>query len=108
AAQQALVAANTGHFIAFTIHANSAREGAIRLLQLNGNTVTAASQIGSTIDLIQFQEYHEGKRIVTEIAELTGFRGTEEPILNTIFKFDFRTGQHIQVSKLKRLKEKLV
>ena len=106
-AKQALVAANTGHFIASSIHANSAREAAIRLLQLNGNTITAASQIGTTIDLIYFQEYHFGKRIVTEIAELIGFQGTEEPILNPIFTYDFSAGHHVLVGKLKKLKKNL-
>jgi len=102
AAQQALIAANTGHAVWTTIHANSAKEGATRFLQLNGNTAAAASQIATTFDFFVFQKKMPGgKRVITEISELIGFRGNEEPILNTIFKYDLRTQQFKAVNKIK-------
>jgi len=107
AAQQALVAINTGHICALTLHANSAREGAIRMVQLAGNNKTVASQVGSTIDLIIFQEDDRGKRVVKEICEVLGFEGAEEPILNTIFKYNYETQKHEFVNRVKGMREKV-
>ncbi|MEC0167373.1 CpaF family protein [Paenibacillus graminis] len=102
AARQALIGMNTGHVVWTTIHANSAKEAATRFLQLNGNTPAAASQIAGSIDLIIFQKkLPSGVRVVTEISELLGYRGTEEPILNPIFKYDNQVKRHIRVGKLK-------
>ncbi|MNC70405.1 hypothetical protein D3C75_1212120 [compost metagenome] len=43
----------------------------------------------------------DGKRVITEISELLGYKGTEEPILNPIFKYDSRTQQHNRVGSIK-------
>ncbi|WP_338709184.1 ATPase, T2SS/T4P/T4SS family [Paenibacillus amylolyticus] len=111
AAEQALIGMNTGHTVWATIHANTARDAAIRFLQLNGNTAAAASQTASSIDLIFFQEKSvAGPRVVTEIAELLYFNGTTEPVLNTIFKYNFTTKKHERVGGImsENLIEKLV
>ncbi|WP_342436715.1 ATPase, T2SS/T4P/T4SS family [Paenibacillus sp. FSL L8-0436] len=102
AAQQSLIGMNTGHTVWTTIHANSAREAATRLLQLNGNTAAAASQISGSVDLILFQKkLRSGVRVVTEICELIGYRGTEEPILNPIFKYDHHLKNQVKVGRIK-------
>ncbi|GGG06254.1 hypothetical protein GCM10010912_58580 [Paenibacillus albidus] len=102
AAQQSLIGMNTGHTVWTTIHANSAREAATRFLQLNGNTTAAASQISGSIDLIVFQKkLRSGVRVVTEISELIGYKGTEEPILNPIFKYDHRLKKQVKVGRIK-------
>lgn len=102
AAKQALIAANTGHAVWTTIHANSAKEGATRFLQLNGNTAAAASQLASTFDIFVFQKkMPSGKRVITEISELIGYKGNEEPILNQIFKYDTRKNVHQRVGSIK-------
>lgn len=101
AAQQSLIGMNTGHSIWTTIHANSAKEAATRFLQLNGNTPAAASQISGSIDLILFQKkLSNGARVVTELSELVGYRGTEEPVLNPIFKYDYSLKRHVRVGKI--------
>jgi pilus assembly protein CpaF len=110
AAKQSLNGMNTGHTVWSTIHANSAREAAIRLVQLNGNTSAAASQVATSIDIIIFQKkLKNGVRKITEIAELLRYEGTEEPILNTIFKYQSRTKRQVQVGKIisKTLLEKI-
>ncbi|OMD10630.1 hypothetical protein BJP50_28355 [Paenibacillus odorifer] len=90
AASEALIAMNTGHVIWTTIHANSAAEAAVRLLQLNGNTNAAAAQVAGSLDLILFQKRSKktGVRVLMEISELISYKGTEEPVLNTIFKYN--------------------
>lgn len=101
AAQQSLIGMNTGHTVWTTIHANSAKEAATRFLQLNGNTMAAASQISGSIDLIVFQKkLPNGARVVTELSELIGYRGTEEPVLNPIFKYDYSRKRHVRVGKI--------
>jgi pilus assembly protein CpaF len=102
-AEQALIAANTGHQVLTSIHANTAPEAAVRMVQLNGDTKTAASRVAQVFDIINFQEYDEetGVRIVTDIAELIGFDGAETPILNPIFKYDYLERKHIRVGNLK-------
>lgn len=101
AASQALVAMNTGHSVAMTIHANSAAEGAIRLVQLAGNTPTVAAQVASSVDLIIFQKkLSNGKRVILEIAELTGYQGAEEPVFNYIFKYDLTAKVHRRVGNI--------
>lgn len=102
AAKQALIGMNTGHVLYSTIHANSAEKAATRFLQLNGNTLAAASQVAGSIDLIIFQKkLKNGKRVVTEISELLGYVGTETPILNPIFKYNNATQKHEQVGRIK-------
>jgi pilus assembly protein CpaF len=108
AAQQTLVAINTGHTVAVTLHANSAREAATRMLQLCGNTRTVASQVATTIDLIIYQENVNGTRVVTDISELVDFEGTEKPVLNRIFKYNYLTNEHQRVGKVKKLNEKIL
>ncbi|KFM92995.1 ATPase, T2SS/T4P/T4SS family [Paenibacillus macerans] len=102
AAKQSLIGMNTGHTVWTTIHANSAKEAATRFLQLNGNTVAAASQIASSIDIILFQKkLPDGRRTVTEISEVLGYNGTEEPILNPIFKYNYQTKRHERVGYIR-------
>jgi len=108
AALQALESANTGHSVALTLHSNGAKEGAVRFVQLCGNTVTAASQVATCIDLIIYQKNVNGVRIVTEISELMGYKGAEEPLLNPIFKYNFSTNNHERVGGLINLKNKLL
>lgn len=111
AAEQALIGMNTGHTVWTTIHANGAAEAATRFLQLNGNTLAAASQVGGAVDLIIFQKkLKNGKRVVTEISELLGYRGTEEPILNPLFRYNSRLKKHEKVGKItkKSLIEKIL
>ncbi|MNW44030.1 putative conjugal transfer protein [compost metagenome] len=101
AAKESLNGANTGHIVWETIHANSAEEAAIRLLQLNGNTSAAASQVAGAVDIIIFQKkLKSGRRVVTEISELLGYRGTEKPILHPLFKYDSTSKHHIKVGKI--------
>ena len=102
-AKQGVNAANTGHPLLTSTHANSCKAGAIRLLQLSGNTTAVASQIGDTIDLFISQvRLKNGVRTVTEISELLGYEGTDKPILNPIFKYNRRLKVHEQVGKLKK------
>lgn len=101
-------AANTGHSVAATTHANSAADGATRIVQLNGNTRVAAAQVSKNLDLLIHQEDDHGVRRIVEIAELMGYDGVDEPILNTIFRYNFETGQHERVGNIKKLKDKLI
>ncbi|MDD4146695.1 MAG: ATPase, T2SS/T4P/T4SS family [Clostridia bacterium] len=109
AAYQALQAMNTGHFVAMTIHANSARDGAVRFVQLAGNNQTVAAQVASSLDLIVFQKkMKNGKRVITEIVEITGYQGAEEPIFQPIFKYNFKQEKHERVGHISAsLAEKL-
>lgn len=115
AAKQLLHGMNLGAIGWSSIHCNSAREAATRMLQLNGNTLAGASQIKDSIDIIIFQKrLKNGVRVVTEISELLGYKGVEEPILNPIFKYNYRTKQHERVgfiqstSMLNKIEEKEV
>ncbi len=109
AAYQALQAMNTGHFVAMTIHANSARDGAVRFVQLAGNNQTVAAQVASSLDLIIFQKkLKNGKRVITEIVEILGYKGAEEPIFQPIFKYDLKKEKHYRVGHISdSLAEKL-
>lgn len=109
AAQQSLVAANTGHIVHLTIHANGTQEAAIRFLQLSGNNPLAASQIAMSFDLILFQKYEAstGKRVVFEIGELLGFEG-DKPVINSIFRYDPTLRVFDHVGRLSKLKSKLI
>jgi pilus assembly protein CpaF len=98
AAYQALQAMNTGHFVSMTIHANSARDGAVRFVQLAGNTPTIAAQVASSLDLVLFQKkLQDGKRVITEIVEITGYKGAEEPLFQSIFRYDLKDKKHYKV-----------
>lgn len=101
-------AANTGHSTAATTHANSAADGATRIVQLNGNTSVAAAQVSKNIDLLIHQEEDDGVRRIVEIAELIGYEGVEKPILNTIFRYNYEDRVHERVGNVQKLKEKLI
>jgi pilus assembly protein CpaF len=109
AASQALVAANTGHIVHLTIHANGTEEAAVRFLHLSGNNPMTASQIVMSFDLILFQKYEAstGKRVVFEIGELIGFEG-DKPIIQPIFQYDPVRRRFNQTGKLTKLKRKLI
>lgn len=101
AAEQGLIAMNTGHTLWSTIHSNGAKAAAVRFVQLNGNTSAAASQVADSLDIIIFQKkLKNGVRTITEIVELLGYEGTTQPILNPIFKYDSRTKKHVKVGKI--------
>ncbi|GIP61132.1 CpaF family protein [Paenibacillus woosongensis] len=101
AARQSLIGMNTGHTVWTSIHANSAREAATRFLQLNGNTLAAASQVAASMDIIMFQKkFPDGTRKVTEISELIRYEGTERPVLNEIFRWDYAAKKHVQVGMI--------
>ncbi|MNW32161.1 putative conjugal transfer protein [compost metagenome] len=102
AAKQALIGMNTGHIVWNTIHSNSAPEAATRFLQLNGNTLAAANQVGVSLDFIIFQKkLKSGVRVITEISELLGYQGVEKPLLNPIFKYNYKTKTHERVGSIK-------
>lgn len=106
-AEQALEATNVGSSVALTIHANNAKTTAIRFNQLAGNSSDTANKIGEFIDLIIYQQNIKGVRRVTEIVELMGFDEKNQPILNPIFQFNFKTGIHERVGYLKKLRVKM-
>lgn len=102
AAVETLIAMNTGHRIWTTIHSNSAADTPVRLAQLNGNTEAAAAQIASSIDIIVYQEkLGNGKRVITEIAELLGYEGATKPIMNPIFVYDHVKQVHERVGNVR-------
>lgn len=109
AASQALVAANTGHIVHLTIHANGTEEAAVRFLQLSGNNPMTASQIVMSFDLIVYQKYEAetGKRVVFEIGELIRFEG-EKPVIHPIFQYDPVHRRFSQSGKLTKLRRKLI
>ena len=56
-------------------------------MQLAGNNQTVAAQVASSLDLIIFQKkLKNGKRVITEIVEILGYKGAEEPIFQPIFQ----------------------
>lgn len=94
ACRQAHESMNTGHNTYFTIHASSAANAAVRIVQLAGdgyNDEVIAAQLADTVDLILFQQKMGRSRIITEVAELTGYEGARKPVCRTIFKF-FQNG----------------
>lgn len=90
-----LQAMNTGHQGSMTtLHANSARDGLFRLETLclmSGveiPLVALRKQINSAIDLVvQIRRFRDGKRRITQIAEVTGLEG-DTITLQDIFRFD--------------------
>jgi len=86
ACRQAHESMNTGHSTYFTIHASSARNAAVRVIQLAGdgyNDEVIASQLADTVDLIIFQQKLCKSRVITEVAELIGFEGARRPLCRT-------------------------
>lgn len=93
ACRQAHESMNTGHSTYFTIHASSARNAAVRVIQLAGdgyNDEVIASQLADTVDLIIFQQKLCKSRVITEVAELIGFEGARRPLCRTLFQFEQR------------------
>lgn len=91
ACRQAHEGMNTGHSTYFTIHASSARNAAVRVVQLAGdgsNDEVIASQLADTVDLIIFQQKRRKSRIISEVAELIGFEGARRPLCRTLFQFE--------------------
>lgn len=89
-AKEFLKALNIGYTAWSTIHSNSYKDAVIRLLQLNANDPSAASQIGSSLDFVIYQKrLLNGVRVVTDICEVVGMNGMH-PIMNPIFKYDYR------------------
>lgn len=90
-AQEFLRMLNIGYVGWSTLHSNGPKDAVIRLWQYNGNEKAAATQIGSHLDFVIYQKrLLNGKRVVTHISEVLGFDDTE-PVLNTIFKYDYQT-----------------
>gem|GEM_PF-701647 len=90
ACRQAHESMNTGHNTYFTIHASSAANAAIRIVQLAGdgyNDEIIASQLADTVDLIIFQQKMGKSRVITEVAELIGYEGARKPVCSTLFQF---------------------
>jgi pilus assembly protein CpaF len=90
ACRQAHESMNTGHNTYFTIHASSASNAAVRIVQLAGdgyNDEIIAAQLADTVDLIIFQQKMGKSRVITEVAELLGYEGARKPVCNTIFQF---------------------
>lgn len=90
ACRQAHESMNTGHNTYFTIHASSASNAAVRIVQLAGdgyNDEIIAAQLADTVDLIIFQQKMGKSRVITEVAELLGYEGARKPVCNTIFCF---------------------
>jgi pilus assembly protein CpaF len=90
ACRQAHESMNTGHNTYFTIHASSAANAAVRIVQLAGdgyNDEVIAAQLADTVDLILFQQKMGKSRIVTEVAELVGYEGARKPVCRSLFLF---------------------
>lgn len=89
--RQAHESMNTGHSTYFTIHASSAVNAAVRVVQLAGdgyNDETVAAQLAATVDLILFQQKLGSRRIVTEVVELVGYEGAKKPVCLPLFGFE--------------------
>jgi pilus assembly protein CpaF len=94
ACRQAHESMNTGHSTYFTIHASSARNAAVRIVQLAGdgyNDEVIASQLADTVDLIIFQQKLGKSRVITEVVELIGYEGAKKPHCHTLFSFQQAT-----------------
>lgn len=101
AAREGLIAMNTGHRFWSSIHSNSARDTAIRFLQLCGNDESTRHQVANSIDFIFYQRrLRNGKRVIVEVAELIRFEGSENPVMNPIFKYDFAQKKHVRVGSI--------
>ena len=90
ACRQAHESMNTGHNTYFTIHASSAANAAVRIVQLAGdgyNDEIIAAQLADTVDLILFQQKMGKSRVVTEVAELIGYEGARKPVCRKILQF---------------------
>jgi pilus assembly protein CpaF len=106
-AEQAVAAGNTGNGIATSLHANSDKDAAARMLQLCGNTIIAANQIAENFDILIHQENVDGIRREVMISELLSYENAINPIINPIFKYDFKRNKFEQVGKLKKITQKL-
>jgi pilus assembly protein CpaF len=90
ACRQAQAAMNTGHGTYMTIHASSAKNAAVRIVQLAGdgyNDETIAAQLADTVDLILFQQKIKKSRVVTSVIELVGYEQARRPVCRQLFRF---------------------
>lgn len=90
ACRQAHESMNTGHITYFTIHASSAANAAVRIVQLAGdgyNDEVIAAQLADTVDLILFQQKMGRSRVITEVVELVGYEGAKKPVCRKLFQF---------------------
>lgn len=111
AARQTHEAMNTGHNCYSSLHASSARNAAVRIVQLAGdgyNDEAIAAQLADTVDLIIFQQKIKRSRIVTEVVELIGYDGAKHPVCVTLFEYvqtgiseeGFAVGYHRRVNPI--------
>ncbi|WP_268626999.1 ATPase, T2SS/T4P/T4SS family [Paenibacillus alvei] len=95
-AKKALHAMNIGHTVWTTIHEDSAVKAVKRIWNLNGGI-----RPGTGFELIlHLQKLESGNRVITEISEITGYSNQNEPMLNTIFKYDFQEQKHVRVGSI--------
>jgi pilus assembly protein CpaF len=90
ACRQAQAAMNTGHGTYMTIHSSSAKNAAVRIVQLAGdgyNDETIAAQLADTVDLILFQQKIKKSRVITSVIELVGYEQARRPICRQLFRF---------------------
>jgi pilus assembly protein CpaF len=90
ACRQAQAAMNTGHGTYMTIHASSAKNAAVRIVQLAGdgyNDETIAAQLADTVDLILFQQKIKKSRVITSVIELVGYEQARRPVCRNLFRF---------------------
>lgn len=90
----------TGHKTFGTFHADGARDAVERfadeITESGGNTMTSIRNVCNSINLIISQfKFDNGERKIMEISEILGVDDKGEPVINTLFKFDF-TGRMIK------------
>lgn len=96
-AAEAVQAANTGHIVYTTIHCNSAKDFISRVAGMMKDP-TAVPDVVSAFDIIIFQRrLKNGRKVITEIAELTGYTNNYEPLVSCIFKYDFKKSKHYRI-----------
>lgn len=97
-----LQAMNTGHDGSMsTIHANNTRDALVRLEMLasmanfRGGPDVVREMISSALDLIvHITRFADGKRRITSIAEITGYRDGQF-MINELFSFDRQLNRHV-------------
>lgn len=97
-----LQAMNTGHDGSMsTIHANNTRDALVRLEMLasmanfRGGPDVVRGMISSALDLIvHITRFADGKRRITSIAEITGYRDGQF-MINELFSFDRQLNRHV-------------
>lgn len=97
-----LQAMNTGHDGSMsTVHANNTRDALVRLEMLasmanfRGGADVIREMISSALDLIiHISRFSDGKRRITSIAEVTGYRDGQF-MLNELFTYDTEQEHHV-------------